>query len=34
MLGVYEYQDVALVVDLFLWTYRRSASKYEMLKEI
>ncbi|ANJ70981.1 Fic family protein [Ralstonia insidiosa] len=34
MLGVYEYQDVALAVDLFLWTYRRSVSKYGMLKDI
>lgn len=28
MLGVYEFQNVALAVDLFLWTYRRSIDIY------
>lgn len=28
MLGVYEFQDVALALDLFAWTYRRSLKKY------
>ncbi|WP_081610714.1 Fic family protein [Cupriavidus neocaledonicus] len=28
MLGVYEFRDVALAVDLFAWTYRRSLKKY------
>ncbi|MGI4848442.1 MAG: Fic family protein [Janthinobacterium lividum] len=28
MLGVYEFQDVSIAVDLFAWTYRRSVEKY------
>lgn len=28
MLGVYELQNAALAVDLFIWTYRRSLSRY------
>ncbi|MDO3525218.1 Fic family protein [Ralstonia pseudosolanacearum] len=28
MLGVYEFQDVALAVELFAWTYRRSLNRY------
>lgn len=28
MLGVYEFQDVSLAVDLFAWTYRRSLNRY------
>ena len=33
MLGVYEKQDVALAVDLFDWTYRRSIVKYRAILE-
>jgi len=33
MLGVYEFRDVALAVDLFEWTYRRSLEKYAVLLE-
>lgn len=29
MIGVYEQCDVALAVDLFAWTYRRSLDKYK-----
>ena len=29
MIGVYEHCDVALAVDLFAWTYRRSLDKYK-----
>lgn len=29
MIGVYEQCDVALAVDLFAWTYRRSLNKYK-----
>ena len=33
MLGVYEYLDVTLAVDLFAWTYRRSLKKYVVVME-
>ncbi len=33
MLGVYERQDVALAVELFDWTYRRSVAKYRAVLE-
>lgn len=33
MLGVYEFRDVALAVDLFAWTYRRSMKKYAVVME-
>jgi len=33
MLGVYEFCDVALAVDLYLWTYRRSLVKYAAVNE-
>lgn len=33
MLGVYEFQDVAMAVDLFTWTYRRSMKKYVVVME-
>lgn len=33
MLGVYEFRDVALAVDLFAWTYRRSIRKYVVVME-
>ncbi|NML14721.1 Fic family protein [Azohydromonas caseinilytica] len=33
MLGVYEFRDVALAVDLFSWTYRRSINKYLVVME-
>lgn len=33
MLGVYEFRDVALAVDLFSWTYRRSMKKYVVIME-
>lgn len=28
MIGVYEFQDLSLAVDLFCWTYERSMNKY------
>ena len=33
MLGVYEFCDVSLAVDLFAWTYRRSMKKYVVVME-
>jgi fido (protein-threonine AMPylation protein) len=33
MLGVYEFLDVALAVELFAWTYRRSQKKYAVVME-
>jgi hypothetical protein len=33
MLGVYEFCDVALAVDLFARAYRRSVKKYGVVKE-
>lgn len=33
MLGVYELRDMALAVDLFSWTYRRSCQKYAVVLE-
>jgi Fic/DOC family len=33
MLGVYERQNVALAIDLFDWTYRRSIAKYRTIVE-
>ncbi len=33
MLGVYEKQNVALAIDLFAWTYRRSIEKYRTIIE-
>jgi Fic family protein len=33
MLGVYEFRDVSLAVDLFAWTYRRSMKKYVVVME-
>lgn len=31
MIGVYEFQDVSLAVDLFCWTYERSMNKYVVI---
>ncbi len=33
MLGVYEINDVALLKDVFMWAYRRSASRYKVIQE-
>jgi len=33
MMGVYEYRDVSMAVDLFDWTYRRSHAKYKVVQE-
>jgi Fic family protein len=33
MMGVYEYCDVSMAVDLFEWTYRRSHAKYKVVLE-
>lgn len=33
MMGVYEFCDVAMAVDLFEWTYRRSQARYGVLLE-
>jgi fido (protein-threonine AMPylation protein) len=33
MLGVYEFRDVSLAMDLYEWTYRRSLQKYAVLLE-
>jgi hypothetical protein len=33
VLGVYEQQNVALAVELFAWTYRRSITKYAVILE-
>ena len=33
MMGVYEYCDVSMAVDLFDWTYRRSQAKYRVVQE-
>lgn len=33
MLAVYEKQNVALAIDLFAWTYRRSVEKYRIVVE-
>ena len=33
MMGVYEYRDVSLAVDLFEWIYRRSIKKYAVVLE-
>jgi fido (protein-threonine AMPylation protein) len=33
MMGVYEYCDVSMAVDLFDWTYRRSQAKYKVVQE-
>jgi fido (protein-threonine AMPylation protein) len=33
MMGVYEACDVAMAVDLFDWTYRRSQTKYKVVSE-
>ncbi|MGE4242332.1 Fic family protein [Ramlibacter sp.] len=33
MMGVYEFCDVSLAVDLFEWTYRRSHARYRVLLE-
>lgn len=33
MMGIYEFQNVALAVDLFDWTYRRSCKKYAVVLE-
>jgi hypothetical protein len=31
MLGVYEETSVAMAMDLFAWTYRRSIMKYRVI---
>jgi fido (protein-threonine AMPylation protein) len=31
MMGVYEFQDISLAVDLFCWTYERSMNKYVVI---
>lgn len=33
MMGVYEFCDVSMAVDLFAWTYRRSQAKYKVVLE-
>lgn len=33
MMGVYEQREVSMAVDLFEWTYRRSAKKYAVVLE-
>jgi fido (protein-threonine AMPylation protein) len=33
MMGIYEFRDVSLAVDLFDWTYRRSINKYKVVLE-
>jgi hypothetical protein len=33
LLGVYELNDVALFKEVFLWAYRRSASRYKVIQE-
>lgn len=33
MMGVYEFLDVSLAMDLFAWTYRRSQKKYVVVLE-
>ncbi|MGF6757937.1 Fic family protein [Paraburkholderia sp. GAS42] len=33
MMGVYEFLDVSMAVDLFNWTYRRSLKKYVVVME-
>lgn len=33
MMGVYEFRDVSMAVDLFNWTYRRSHAKYKVVVE-
>lgn len=33
MMGVYEFCDVSMAVDLFDWTYRRSQAKYKVVQE-
>ncbi len=33
MMGVYEFCDVSMAVDLFSWTYRRSQAKYRVILE-
>lgn len=33
MLGVYEFNDASMAIDLFTWTYRRSISKYAVVMQ-
>jgi len=33
MIAVYERRDVAMAIDLFVWTYRRSLRKYQVIME-
>jgi hypothetical protein len=33
LLGVYEINDLALFKDVFMWAYRRSASRYKVIQE-
>jgi Fic family protein len=33
MMGIYEFCDVSMAVDLFEWTYRRSQAKYKVVLE-
>lgn len=33
MMGVYEFGDVSMAVDLFAWTYRRSQARYTVVLE-
>ncbi|WP_235579845.1 Fic family protein [Ramlibacter sp. Leaf400] len=33
MMGVYEFRDVSMAVDLFSWTYRRSQARYKVVLE-
>lgn len=33
MMGVYEFCDVSMAVDLFAWTYRRSQARYQVVLE-
>ena len=33
MIGVYEFRDVSMAIDIFVWTYRRSLRKYQVIME-
>lgn len=33
MMGVYEFCDMSMAVDLFAWTYRRSQARYQVVQE-
>ncbi len=33
LLGVYELNDISLIKEVFIWAYRRSASRYKVIQE-